>query len=216
MNSYQKEQAESLAMVQRHLETLSLAQRKALEMQISDYLVFRDEVHTFLSEHFSDLCTEKCYRNNLSACCSREGIITFFGDMVVNALVSQSEEIKALMSVLQKPNTGFKCIYLGNKGCMWRVKPIVCEMFLCDQAQKQVFEEKPWAEVTWNQLKQRKKLYTWPDRPVLFDDLERYFMDAGYSSPLMYLHNSPGLLRVKQETFAKRPILPNSGVRLKF
>jgi len=96
MNSYQKEQAESMAMVQRHLETLSKAERKALEMQISDYLLFRDEVHAFLSEHFSDLCTEKCYRNNLSACCSREGIITFFGDMVINALVSHREEINAL------------------------------------------------------------------------------------------------------------------------
>lgn len=198
MNSYQKEQAESLAMVQRHLETLSAAQRKALEMKISDYLLFRDEVHTFLCEHFRDLCTEKCYRNNLSACCSREGIITFFGDMVINALVSQSEEINALMAVLQKPNTGFKCIYLGNTGCMWRVKPIVCEMFLCDQAQDRVFGEKPWAEDVWNELKHRKKLYTWPDRPVLFDDLERYFMDAGYTSPLMYLHNSPGLLRIKK------------------
>ncbi|MGD9082412.1 MAG: hypothetical protein PVH55_00365 [Desulfobacterales bacterium] len=199
MNSYQKEQAESLAMVQRHTETLTAAQRKALEIKISYYLVFRDEVHAFLSEHFRDLCTEKCYRNNLSACCSREGIITFFGDMVINVLVSHSEEITALTAVLQKPNTGFKCIYLGNNGCMWRVKPIVCQMFLCDQAQKKVFEDKPWAEDTWNQLKQRKKLYTWPDRPVLFDDLERYFMDAGYVSPLMYLHNSPGLLRVKQK-----------------
>ena len=198
MNSYQKEQAESLAMVQRHLETLSAAQRKALEMKISDYLLFRDEVHTFLCEYFRDLCTEKCYRNNLSACCSREGIITFFGDMVINALVSQSEEINALMAVLQKPNTGFKCIYLGNTGCMWRVKPIVCEMFLCDQAQDLVFGEKPWAEDAWNELIHRKKLYTWPDRPVLFDDLERYFMDAGYTSPLMYLHNSPGLLRIKK------------------
>jgi hypothetical protein len=89
-------------------------------------------------------------------------------------------------------------------------------MFLCEQAKKEVFREKAWAEDAWKELKQRKKLYTWPDRPVLFDDLERYFMNAGYSSPLMYLHNSPGLLRVKQETFAKRPLLPNSGVRPKF
>jgi hypothetical protein len=203
MNSYQREQAESLAMVQRHLETLFAAETKALEMQISDYLLFRDHVHRFLSEHFSSVCTEKCYRNNLSACCSRDGIITFFGDMVVNVLVSHHEEINAMMAVLQKPNTGFKCIYLGDKGCMWRVKPIVCEMFLCDQAQKQVFREKPWAQDVWNELKQHKKLYTWPDRPVLFDALERYFMDAGYSSPLMYLHNSPGLLKVKQQ--AARP-----------
>jgi hypothetical protein len=198
MNSYQKEQSESLAMVQHHLATLSASERKAIELQISDYLLFRDEVDIFLSEHFSNLCTKKCYESKLSACCSREGIITFFGDMVINALVSHGEEIKALMAVLQKPNTGFKCIYLGNNGCMWRVKPIVCEMFLCEQAKREVFREKAWAEDAWNELKKRKKLYTWPDRPVLFDDLERYFMDAGYSSPLMYLHNSPGLLRLKQ------------------
>ncbi|MGD9244161.1 MAG: hypothetical protein PVH36_04470, partial [Desulfobacterales bacterium] len=109
------------------------------------------------------------------------------------------KEIDALLATLQKPNTGFKCIYLGNNGCMWRVKPIVCEMFLCEQAKKEVFGEKAWTEDAWNELKQRKKLYTWPDRPVLFDDLERYFMDAGYSSPLMYLHNSPGLLRIKKQ-----------------
>lgn len=198
MNSYQQEQAESLAMVQRCLTTLSASERQALEVKISDYLLFRNEVDTFLSDHFSNLCTKKCYQNKLSACCSREGIITFFGDMVVNTLVSCNKEIDALVEVLQKPNTGFKCIYLGNNGCMWRVKPIVCEMFLCEQAKKEVFMEKAWAEDAWEELKQRKKLYTWPDRPVLFDDLERYFMDAGYSSPLMYLHNSPGLLRVKQ------------------
>lgn len=199
MNSYQKEQAESLTMVQHYLATLSDAERKALELQISDYLLFREDVDAFLSEHFSNLCTKKCYESNLSACCSREGIITFFGDMVVNTLLSCKEEIYALLATLKKPNTGFKCIYLGNNGCMWRVKPIVCEMFLCDQAKKEVFREKAWAEDTWNELKQRKKLYTWPDRPVLFDDLERYFMDAGYSSPLMYLHNSPGLLRIKKQ-----------------
>ena len=198
MNSYQQEQAESLAMVQRCLTTLSASERQALEVKISDYLLFRNAVDTFLSDHFSNLCTKKCYQNKLSACCSREGIITFFGDMVVNTLVSCNKEINALVKVLQKPNTGLKCIYLGNNGCMWRVKPIVCEMFLCEQAKKEVFREKAWAEDAWEELKQRKKLYTWPDRPVLFDDLERYFMDAGYSSPLMYLHNSPGLLRVKQ------------------
>ena len=47
-------------------------------------------------------------------------------------------------------------------------------------------------------LAQERKRFTWPDRPVLFDDLEQYFMDAGCTSPHMYLHNSPGLLRVKQ------------------
>ncbi|OEU63417.1 MAG: hypothetical protein BBJ57_06655 [Desulfobacterales bacterium PC51MH44] len=208
MNSYQKEQAETLSMVRRHLASISAPERRGLESQVSEYLVFRDEVDAFLSKHFSNICTQKCYQSKVSACCSREGIITFFGDMVINALVSPDAEIKTLMTVLQKPNTGFKCIYLGNYGCVWRVKPIVCEMFLCKQAKKEVFKQKPWAEEVWKELKRRKKLYTWPDRPVLFDALERYFMDAGYSSPLMYLHNSPGLLSIKRK--AKQDIQSRS------
>jgi hypothetical protein len=198
MNAYQKEQAETLDMVCRHLGTISDKERLALLSQISDYLLFRDEVDAFLSEHFENTCTQKCYQSEVSACCSREGIITFFGDVVINVLVSGEAEIKGLATMLQTSNIGFKCIYLGGQGCMWRIKPMVCEMFLCDQAKKEVFGLKPWADKLWQELKQREKLYRWPDRPVLFDDLERYFMARGYSSPLMYLHNSPGLLRVKK------------------
>ncbi|MBW2226138.1 MAG: hypothetical protein JRG99_02295 [Deltaproteobacteria bacterium] len=198
MNAYQIEQADTLDMVCRHFGTISDQERLALLSQISDYLLFRDAVDAFLREHFENTCTQNCYQSRVSACCSREGIITFFGDVVVNALVSGEAEIKGLATVLQTPNTGFKCIYLGEQGCLWRIKPIVCEMFLCEQAQKEVFGLKSWADKLWQELKRREKLYRWPDRPVLFDDLERYFMARGYSSPLMYLHNSPGLLRVKK------------------
>ena len=198
MNSYQKEQAEAHAMVRFHIASLSISEVKRLNIQISDYLAFRREVDDFLHEHFSRTCTQKCYQSNVSACCARESIITVFGDMVINVLVSADHEIKTLIAVLQKPNQGFKCIYLGDHGCLWRVKPIVCEMFLCQQAKEAVFKETPWVDEAWNQLKRRQKDFTWPNRPVLFDDLERYFMDAGYDSPLMYLHNSPGLLRVKK------------------
>jgi hypothetical protein len=198
MNAYQKEQAETLDMVCCHFGTMSPGERLALVSQISDYLLFRDAVNAFLREHFETTCTQNCYQSKVSACCSREGIITFFGDVVINVLISGEAEIKSLVTVLQKPNTGFKCVYLGEQGCMWRIKPLVCEMFLCDQAKTEVFGLKPWADKLWQALKRREKLYRWPDRPVLFDDLERYFMSAGYSSPLMYLHNSPGLLRVKK------------------
>ena len=58
--------------------------------------------------------------------------------MVVNALISQDREIDLLLEVLKEPNNGFKCIYLGEKGCLWRLKPIVCEMFLCEHAKKEV------------------------------------------------------------------------------
>jgi hypothetical protein len=199
MNSYQKEQIEALFLVQRHLATLSASQRQCLESQISDYLLFREKVDAFLNAHFGHVCTKNCFQSDVSACCSREGIITFFADVVINGLVSFQGEIDALLSVLHKSNEGFKCIYLGNQGCMWRVKPIVCEMFLCKQAADDVFGKNPDAEKTWEELKQRRKQFTWPDRPVLFDDLERYFLDAGHSSSLMYMHNSPGLLRVKAQ-----------------
>lgn len=199
MSSYQKEQIETLSMVRYYLATLSGSERERFKSKVTDYLSFRGDVDAFLRMYFSNVCTQRCYQKKVSACCSREGIITFFGDIFINTLVSEGHEINALLKILQKPNNGFKCIYLGNQGCLWRVKPIVCEMFLCNQAKKEVFKEKPWAGEVWKELKQREKLYTWPDRPVLFDTLERYFMDAGYSSPLMYLHNSPGLLKVKEQ-----------------
>jgi hypothetical protein len=199
MNSYQKEQLETLNMVQRHLETVSKQEKQRLLSQISEYLMFRNMVDEFLCEHFENICTLKCYQSKVSACCSREGIITFFADVVVNALVSAESEIRSLSEALMKTNTGFKCIYLDIHGCMWRVKPIICEMFLCDTAEKAVFSENPPAKKIWQKLKQREKKYRWPDQPVLFDDLETYFIDAGFRSPLMYLHNSPGLLRIKKQ-----------------
>ena len=197
MSSYQKEQTDALSMVHQYLAGLFPAERRELESLVADYLLFRKDIDIFLSEHFGEICTQNCYQKNISACCSREGIITFFADVVINVLVSQKNEIEVLLKVLQRPNNGYKCIYLGENGCLWRVKPIVCEMFLCEPAKKKVFIEKPWVRDKWDEFNKRKKMFTWPDRPVLFDVLEKYFMDAGYSSPLMYMHNSPGMLRVK-------------------
>jgi hypothetical protein len=149
--------------------------------------------------HFSKICTQNCYQNRLSACCSREGIITFFADIVVNVLVSDHREIADLMMHLQAPNKGFKCVYLTEAGCRWKLKPIVCEMFLCDRAQNTVMAGNPRLASQWRQIEEKRKQYTWPDQPVLFDRLEAHFISAGYRSTLMYLHNSPGLLRVKQK-----------------
>ena len=189
-------------MVRSHISIFSPKERQKLESDVADYLGFREEAASFLATHFSGVCTQKCYKSRLSACCSREGIITFFADVVINALISQDSEIDFLLEILKKPNNGFKCIYLGEKGCLWRLKPIVCEMFLCEPAKKKVFIEKPWARDKWDELNKRKKMFTWPDRLVLFDILEKYFIDAGYSSSLMYMHNSPGLLRVKRRALS--------------
>jgi len=198
VSSYQKEQTDAMFMVHQHLASIFPAERRELESLVADYLLFRKDIDIFLYRHFGEICTQNCYQKNISACCSREGIIAFFADVVINALVSQKNEIEVLLKVLQKPNNGYKCIYLGESGCLWRVKPIVCAMFLCEPAKKKVFIEKPWARDQWDELNKRKKMFTWPDRPVLFDILEKYFIDAGYSSFLMYMHNSPGLLRVKR------------------
>ena len=203
MSSYQKEQIDTLEMVLEYLLSLSTEDRRALDDLIAEYLVFRKNVDEFLAAHLSDVCTLKCYKDRLSACCSKEGIITFFADVVINALISSKEEIRLLAHVLGETNKGFKCIYLGPHGCLWHLKPIVCEMFICDSAQEHIFRSTPEARQKWEEFKQLQKRFTWPDRPVLFDALETIFMKACYTSPLMYMHNSPGLLRVKQRANLK-------------
>jgi hypothetical protein len=209
MNEYNREQLASLEAVRRHLEALDESQIRSLRASLADYLAFRQAVDDFQAEHFGALCTAACYRSRLSACCTRDGIITFFADVVINALLASAAELDALAQTLRRAGSGFKCVYLGQAGCLWRVKPIVCEMFLCDPAQDQVFENRPDLKQVWEELVERKQRFTWPDRPVLFDDLEAFFMDRGCRTSLMYLHNSPGLLRVKKQA-KQRKICPNS------
>lgn len=198
MNPYHQEQIEAFAMVLKHLKN-NPSQRQDLLPLVADYLAFRTDVDRFLSTRFSKICTQTCYQNRLSACCTREGIVTFFADIVVNVLASELLEIEDLIAILSEPNTGFKCVYLTAKGCRWKVKPVVCEMFLCDRAKDSVFAQKWQVKSEWERIEKKRKTFTWPDQPVLFDRLEAHFINAGYQSPLMYLHNSPGLLRVKQK-----------------
>ncbi len=199
MNDYQKEQAESLAIVRKYLASLSGEQKETLIGTMSGYFSFRKVVDSFQLQYFGNVCNLKCYQSRLSACCGRDGIITFFADMVINALVSSEQDLDKLYAAVSNNNdTGMKCVYLRKNGCLLKIKPIVCEMFLCDSAMKEVFEKFPEAALKWDHLKQQEKLFKWPDRPVLFDYLEEVFLIAGYRSPLMYLHNSPGLLRIKQ------------------
>jgi len=197
VNPYHLEQRQTLDLIRDHLETVPEDRDRLLEWT-APYRSFRAATSDFLDRHFGAVCTEKCFRGQLSACCSREGIVTFFADMAVNVLVSDAPELDALGAVLDVPNPGFKCVYLGDRGCLWRIKPIVCEMFLCDSALSAAFDGDSDAAARWEELKEERKRFTWPDRPVVFDDLETHFMAAGPTSPLMYLHNSPGLLRVKQ------------------
>ena len=66
----------------------------------AEYIQFRREVDDLLSGHFEDICTRKCYESSLSACCSLEGMITHFADVVINVLFSTQEEIASLRSAL--------------------------------------------------------------------------------------------------------------------
>jgi hypothetical protein len=198
MTEYQHEQMEALKLVTEHLSGLKAADIDALKGKLADYLCFRRDVDTFLSTHFSDICTETCYQSRISACCTREGIITFFADVVVNVIMSDETAIQALFSALNAPYEGSKCIYLGEKGCLWQVKPLVCEMFLCHKAEDAQLKINQDLQSEWHALKKREKTFRWPDQIVLFDELEQLFLDTGHSSPLMYLHNSPGLVRVKK------------------
>jgi hypothetical protein len=152
-----------------------------------------------LERRFKRVCTTSCFQSQRSACCSRDGIITFFADVVVNVLMSTPDEVVQLHTVLNTIRDDLKCVYLGRQGCLWRIKPIVCQMFLCDAAAEAVFAGKPELKDQWEAFKQEAQQFKWPDRPVLFDTLEKVFLDAGYESPLMYLHTSPGLLQVKRK-----------------
>lgn len=198
LSDYQKEQLDALVMVRAGLERMNADSLSALRGMIADYRNFRNETDRFLEEYFSETCTWNCYQNQLSACCSKDGIITFFADVVINVLHCDSGLLNRLEAKLRALHTGFKCVYLTPEGCLWRIKPIVCQMFLCDQAKEKVFAAYPAAGREWEALRMKKNNYTWPDRPVVFDALEQLFIKAGYISPLMYLNYSPGLLMVKR------------------
>ncbi|RPH80055.1 MAG: hypothetical protein EHM77_05325 [Planctomycetaceae bacterium] len=198
MNSYQNEQLETLTMIRQHLDALGAAEISKLKIGIEDYLLFRDQVTHFLENHFTAICIQKCYQNRLSACCTKDGIITFFADMVINALVSDNADLDRLEHAIRQPADSAKCIYLSETGCGWNIKPVVCEFFLCDEAEKKAFNGNPDALQQWKKFKNAKQTYTWPDKIVLFEILERYFMDMGCKSPLMYLHYSPGLVRIRK------------------
>ncbi len=204
MNSYQMEQIHALGMIRQHAKKLekprTFREMKAkgfdLEAQLSGYLAFREEISRFFAGWFEEICTETCYTSGLSACCSKDGIIVFWADMVINAMVSGPAEFKRLEETIRNPASDAKCIYLAPGGCTWRIKPIVCEMFICPDAENAVFGTHPEAGSAWSEIRERKKAFTWPDRPVLFEVLESIFIEDGCRSSLMHVHNSPGLQRL--------------------
>ncbi|MBW1982139.1 MAG: hypothetical protein JRJ12_13060 [Deltaproteobacteria bacterium] len=203
LSLYNEQQMEAFVMVRHYMAALSAAEETRLRRRIRNYLRFRKAVRTFQEEHLADLCQQKCFVSHTSACCGREGIITFFADVVLNVLVSTEKEIDALLAALQSDRGGPNCVYLTSAGCLWRLKPVICEMFLCEEARRHLAQGNGELARWWARLKRQEKYYTWPTRPVLFDMLESLFIEAGYESPLMYFHQSPGLLRLKSRRSSK-------------
>ncbi|UCF82767.1 MAG: hypothetical protein JSV50_16465 [Desulfobacteraceae bacterium] len=202
-SEYNRDQIEAFAMVRQYLRSLSRSRSSQIKQWIKPYLRFRDDVAGFQRQHFSEICTQKCFTSQTSACCNREGIATFFADVVINVLLSSDREVDALLDILSQDRGGFKCVYLTENGCLWRLKPIVCEMFLCKHAKDAVLENNDVLGTQWEKFRRRERRYTWPSRPVLFDKLEELFIRAGFDNPLMYFHHSPGLLRVKNRFMKK-------------
>jgi len=199
MSEYNRDQWEALLMVQRHLEGLPASEIQRLRASVGPYLQFRSEVSLSQREFLSEICTQACFTTRQSACCNRDGIAIFFAEVVINALFSSVDDLTLLRVALVNDPGGFKCVYLGEKGCLWRLKPIVCEMFLCDRAKATVLDKDRNLGDRWEGLLLKEKQFTWPDKPILFDELEELFLQAGLKSPLMYCHLSPGLLRIKAQ-----------------
>ena len=197
-SAYQQEQQQALKMVRAHLSETQGRMPVRIGAGLADYRDYRLRLDDFIGAHFRAVCQPNCYNSRLSACCSREGIITFFADAVINALASSAHELEALERCLLQPNPGFKCIYLGPLGCLWRIRPLGCALFVCDRAEQQVLDPEPSLRRCWQSLRDEARLFRWPDRPVLFDDLEQWWMAAGYHSSLMYLNTSSGMLRIKR------------------
>lgn len=196
---YRDEQLLNQEIVQEFFTRSGDAEKSLIRALCGAYLHFREEVAQFQSHYFQSCCNAACFQHQRSACCNKDGIITFFADLVVNAVVSDPSEMDALTTCLRVSRNDMKCIYLGPQGCRWRIKPIVCEMFICDRAQQEVLDASPQASAIWNEMKEKELSFRWPDRAVLFDEIESRFMAAGVRSSLMYLHNSPGLIRVKKK-----------------
>ncbi len=199
MSTYREEQRQSQEMVIRHLRQGSAGERDRMREMCAAYLTFRKTVAQHQRRHLHAICTRACFQSHLSACCNKDGIITFFADLVINALFSPPRKLADLMEALRDERVDMKCIYLGANGCHWHIKPLGCEMFLCDRALEEMKAADPRAASAWQLLEAQAKRFRWPDRPVLFDEIESRFLAAGMCSPLMYLHNSPGLVRIKRK-----------------
>ena len=198
LNEYQKEQWTALNQIKECVDARGPIGSELVD-EIRSYLEFREGLDSFSDRHFRNHCSRACFKNQVSACCSKDGIVTFWADHVINASASGIGCIDDLLAAIRAPQHSDKCIYLGTNGCLWRIRPLGCALFLCDGVQKEVLDARPSVKEAWDEYRNRARGFRWPDRPVLFDRLEQAFMAVGCRSPLMYINTSPGLRRVKQK-----------------
>jgi len=198
VNDYQREQKDALIQVNENIGSINDVLGDAGAQSLASYILFRQNLDAFSALYFGDYCTQTCFESRTSACCSKDGIITFWADMVINVYHSDKHQIDDLFEAIQNPVFDHKCIYLGATGCRWQIRPLGCALFLCDGIQSGVLQ-RPDLASQWANYRETGRCYRWPDQPVLFDRLEQVFMDAGCRSTLMYLNTSPGLLRVKRK-----------------
>jgi hypothetical protein len=198
-SEYHRDQLTSFTAIRDACRRFSDEALRHLVGRLQPYLEFRGELEGFQHRYLRAYCQRSCFATGLSACCGFESIITFFADQVITYLIGSAEERQALFEVLERPNAAGKCVFLGPTGCIWRVPPVTCALFLCDQSKAAVFGDDPAGAALWQEFREREKRFTHPIQPVLFDELERVFLEQGAESPHMYFHYSPGLLRLKAQ-----------------
>ncbi|MCU0589504.1 MAG: hypothetical protein MUF52_15295 [Syntrophobacteraceae bacterium] len=216
VGEYNQDQHSTVRSVLDVLSRLSGEERVSLGASMEPYLEFRRRVSVFFDGFFRPSCQDLCFSTGLSGCCGFESIITFFADHVINLMGSSPGQVQALTARIQSPNSSRRCVYLGPEGCLWSLPPVSCAMFLCARVKEIVFQARPEAQPFWAELLQREKDFTLPDKPVLFDGLEAFFIERGSDSSHLFYHRSPGLLRIKSKAGLCRGGKPAGarGVRL--
>ena len=200
ISDYNRDQLVSFQAILDIMEKLSREEMEELKIMIRPYLVFRQRLDDYHARYFSGYCRKACFDTGLSACCGFESIITFFADQVITVLSSRPEDLEVLIEKLSWPNDTGKCVYTGPKGCVWKLRPVSCAMFFCHEAKVSVFKSYPEAESLWGMFLEQERDFTWPTKLVVFDQIEKFFLRYGVSSPHLYFHRSPGLLKLKAES----------------
>jgi hypothetical protein len=205
VSEYNRDQWLTLTAIAQACRLLSISEIEHLKQSVCNYLAFRRDLEAFHHEYLDHFCRQTCFGSGLSLCCGFESIFIFFADQLISFLYSNDNEIAAILRVLEQPNSSGRCVYLGKTGCLWRISPVSCVMFYCNQLKRAIIESDPQLANRWQDLREQEKEFTYPVKPVLFDEIEAYFLARGVESPLMYFHKSPGLLRLKAMSKNKTP-----------